>query len=375
MSADHPHNVIRALSRVGYTLNDLLPAFPGKDARYVDELARDNAFCLSRPVLPYGLLGVHEHQSRYFNVGAHGARLNGRSQPWPPDPAKTNIFFFGGSTTLGILVEDGETVPANVERELRRSLDVEVYNFGAGNYTLRHELLRLLDLADHELRPDLCIFLDGYNDAQYALGNYQLVEALDFLYQSEKKRRRMSGVGAVFDYLIERVKPGALPSGETYQKEMRPEFAHMLENAYIDEALAQSDAPPALLDDAERRIAEIVWRRYLMSLELAQAIVARIDSRGVYFWQPAPFFAVKAEQRLVPKVYKIFRHGVFSHPVYRWLLRHDMSDLPRGVTFKNLAHAGRGVEGPLYLDTCHYTPLFCRTLGAAIADIVKPLIC
>ena len=81
-----------------------------------------------------------------------------------------------------------------------------VYNFGSGNYTCRHEVLRFLDLIDHGYRPDYVIFLDGYNDSLYALGQYELVHALDALYQNEKRRRRSGYVKSLLDFALGRAR-------------------------------------------------------------------------------------------------------------------------------------------------------------------------
>ena len=175
------------MSLIGYSLADMLPAYPGKDEAYLDQLMRDTAHSFDRHVVPYGLLGTQPCVSEYFNVHPGGFRSNGNSQPWPPDQGRTNIFFFGGSTTVGYGLEDGHTIPAQLQCSLNAAgVECEVYNFGAGSYASRHEALRFLDLLDQDFKPDYVIVLDGNNDSVFGLGHRALVDSLNTLYLHEK---------------------------------------------------------------------------------------------------------------------------------------------------------------------------------------------
>ena len=56
-----------------------------------------------------------------MNIHATGFRLIGRDQgPWPIDPKALNVFFFGGSTTLGLAAADDATFAALAQPMLRR---------------------------------------------------------------------------------------------------------------------------------------------------------------------------------------------------------------------------------------------------------------
>jgi hypothetical protein len=85
------------------------------------------------------------------------------------DHPGAKVFFFGGSTSFGYGVADGETVPARLEERLRArwpERDVRVFNFGRGHYFSGQELALLTRLLAEGHRPDLAVFLDGYNEGQ-----------------------------------------------------------------------------------------------------------------------------------------------------------------------------------------------------------------
>jgi hypothetical protein len=85
---------------------------------------------------------------------------------WPPEKSRTNIFFFGGSTTLGYGVLFDQTIPSYIQ-ELFDSKDksnVSVYNFGESSYASIHELLLFRDILSSGFIPKMAIFTHGLND-------------------------------------------------------------------------------------------------------------------------------------------------------------------------------------------------------------------
>ena len=80
------------------------------------------------------------------------------------------IFIFGGSTVAGYGVDTPEeTFPAILEKELklRISNNIKVFNFGVGGYTSIQEFL--LFLENINLKPNMVIVYDGWNDISYSL--------------------------------------------------------------------------------------------------------------------------------------------------------------------------------------------------------------
>ena len=91
------NNLLKAMELASYGVADMLPAFPGKDIDYVQSVLEDNALCLNRPVISYGLLAIDPCLSEHFNISEHGFRTVGQIQPWPVPKDMKAIFIFGGS--------------------------------------------------------------------------------------------------------------------------------------------------------------------------------------------------------------------------------------------------------------------------------------
>ncbi len=367
------HNIISAMSLAGYSLPDMLPAYPGKDEAYLDQLLHDNDFSLNRPLISYGLLSVCPCRSRYFNITEHGFRSNGREQPWPPHRKKAIVFFFGGSTTLGLYLEDHQTIPAQLQRILEaKGMSCEVYNFGSGSYTSRHDMLRFLDLLDQGIVPDRAIFLDGLNDCYYTLGNLELVQALNELYQAEKRRRRSSYLKSVIEFSISSYKArhNSMPNYLTYEQKPRPkEIEDLLSDTAIKLALGESNKQLSRdeFSDAQIRVARLTWEKYCDSMSVIRVLARRKGVKTLFAWQPVPLYKSRCEQRVMERLFFVYRHSVFSWSVYNWLHAFNFSGIEDDPGFIDLSGLGEAVKGVLYSDVGHYSVAFCKVIANAIA--------
>jgi hypothetical protein len=101
-----------------------------------------------------------EIQSRLVNVDRYGIRANGRS-PRGIGALNGSIWVLGGSTTFGEFVADHETIPAQLERAIRRP----VMNLGVPSYATPQENVLLAHYLRAGYRPALVLFLDGVNEA------------------------------------------------------------------------------------------------------------------------------------------------------------------------------------------------------------------
>jgi hypothetical protein len=75
------------------------------------------------------------------------------------------IFCFGGSTTLGVLVNDKHTWPYQLQVELNKKLPGQfgVINFGSASFNATQETNLFIYLLKQGYRPSLSLFLDGIN--------------------------------------------------------------------------------------------------------------------------------------------------------------------------------------------------------------------
>ena len=376
--ASNKYPMVNAMLECGYSLDDLLPAFPGKDNDYLDEMLADNINSLNRPLISYGILSTAPCKSRYFNISKNGFRLNGEDQTWPPDPDKYTIFCFGGSTTLGSGLEDGQSISACIQRLLEKRFPCEVYNFGSNAYTSRQEAMRFLDIIDKGVKPDLAVFIDGYNESYYALGNNQLVYFLNSIYQEEKRRKQYGFLKGILDYSLTmfRNRKNDIRSGyawKSFEPNISPEDRdkHLSDEAII-KALRNSDKQISIreFDEFQVNIAKTVWERYLDSMSIIRALVQRNNIRTFFIWQPVPFYKVKSKHRLVEKLYCFFRYGVLSQSVYNWLNEMNFPGTECCSDFLNLSDLAENRNDSCYIDIGHYSPAFCQVIAENISKAI-----
>ncbi len=106
-------------------------------------------------------------QGKYVNVSSSGYRLTVPQGPWPPDSTAYNIFLFGGSTTFGYGVADGDTIATFLQKDLKtafRGKNIWVYNFGRGFYYSSQESILFQRLLVNGYKPNMAIFIDGLNE-------------------------------------------------------------------------------------------------------------------------------------------------------------------------------------------------------------------
>lgn len=89
--------------------------------------------------------------------------------PWPPAKSNLNIFVFGGSTTFGYGIADGETIASALQRKLANSSSkpIRIYNFGRGHYYSTQERILFSNLLGAGTVADVAVFIDGLNEFYY----------------------------------------------------------------------------------------------------------------------------------------------------------------------------------------------------------------
>lgn len=161
--------VTENLIRRKFPETDFTKVYPGLAAEDIDRLQRES-LGLRYGYAPFVEFSPRPVAGRFVNVTAAGYRQGRAPAPWPPVAADFTVFVFGGSTTFGFGLPDGQTLVSALEAELaRRHPDrtVRCYNFGRGYYFSAQERALFESLLAQGVAPDLAVFVDGLNDFIY----------------------------------------------------------------------------------------------------------------------------------------------------------------------------------------------------------------
>jgi hypothetical protein len=303
-------------------------------------------------VLPLAYQPFTEFQERprssaFVNVDEAGFRRIDHQGPWPPDPGRTNVFVFGGSTTFGYGVADEDTIPSRLQPLLQsRAADVRVYNFARGYYYSTQERILFEQLLAAGHVPAVAIFVDGLNDF-------------------------------CFDRNESSVSPrlaAALEAGT------RVSFVDWLSSTPLGRAVAfvQNRLPRAvdatggtssteLSDDDIRRIIG----RYLENKRLIEAASSAHGVTPIFVWQPVPMY------RYDPQFHLFAGRGFFGVTRVRHgyeVMADVVRDRPIDGHFLWLADVQEHSRDPLYVDIVHYAPPFAARLASLIDEQIGELV-
>ncbi len=133
-------------------------------------------------------------------------------QPKPPDGLR--ILAFGGSTTFGYNLADGQTYTEKLQEKLRTLPEfgkTQVLNAGRINYSAGHNLILMKRLAP-QLKPDYVILYEGVNELQNAwvlqrdgvsLNNLgETYKVLGKSYDQNRWLKRNSTIVRLIDYYV-----------------------------------------------------------------------------------------------------------------------------------------------------------------------------
>lgn len=292
------------------------------------------------------------YSGRFLNVDEAGFRPVEAGQTWPPPEDGPVVFVFGGSTTFGYGLADGQTIPAQLAERLSEGACGEataVYNFGRSNYFSSQEraLFERLALAGH--LPDMAIFVDGLNEFGYPDGEPKFTRTLE--------RRMSEGDG--------RIVYRALTTMPLSQLVLR-----LVQN--------RAPVPPEMASEEAVEIADRVLARWRRNRRLTAAAAAELDVATLFVWQPVP----------------VYRYDLGQHPFYagEGPLLADQAAIVRGYARMEKGRAGlgggpaasrflwlgdlqRGRDEPLYVDRVHYTAAFARQIALAIGPVVEESLC
>jgi lysophospholipase L1-like esterase len=159
---------------------DFTKVYPGLGAEDIDRLQRDS-LGLRYLYAPFVEFVPQPVAGRFINITPAGFRQGRTPAPWPPVTGDVTVFVFGGSTTFGFGLPDGQTLVSALEARLAvryAGRTVRCYNFGRGYYFSAQERALFESLLARGHAPDLAIFVDGLNDFIYHDGVPELTPRL-----------------------------------------------------------------------------------------------------------------------------------------------------------------------------------------------------
>ena len=315
------------MERSGHNPAELSSAFPEISVEEIILMLRDNRLGLRRTVERFGYLGIRECRSEYFNINKNGNRSNGRNSVVSDDGYQVHCY--GGSTTVGQNVADDQTISAFLELRLRKRLNVNVFNFGAGNHTSLHSSLRLLDHVLSGNIPDLAIFLNGFNDCSYAAGGSDGI--LKFLDQVLEGSQEPKGRASKLEDFV-----GLIPEGSSTTTNIQT-------TNYED-------------DDY---LLNVVRTHYATSVSIQNFVAENFGVKVLRFIEPTPYLHCRTEQFLLPRISSGNIRFELVKRLYHLIGSHGCAKVFGGANLVSLVDIGQDrTSYPLYVDEAHFSPKF-----------------
>jgi len=319
---EKPHFIFPAFSgdnliRKKFPETNFSAIYPDLTEADIDRLQRD---CLAlrytyRPFVEFAPLPV---TGRFVNIVPAGYRKGRSDAPWPPAADEFVVFVFGGSTTLGFDLPDGQTVVSALETELGKHLPgrtVRCYNFGRGYYFSTQERALFASLLEQGFVPQAAVFIDGLNDFMYYDGVPQLAPALH-------------GFTAPDLPPLQRAEPAT--------------------------------------DDERAAAVRQMLDRYRQNVRLTEGIARAFGVTPVFVGQPVPFLDFPMQPSTYPFQSTFAEHklAAWGYDRFREAARTDRF----GERFVWCGNAFLHANRIMYADSIHYSPAGAEVLARCIAD-------
>ena len=277
------------------------------------------------------------HAGSYVNVTSDGFRRTHR-RDLNLDAEGLNVYVFGGSTTFGYGVPDGDTIPAQLQLQfdaLYPGRRINVFNFGRGSYYFTQEVSLLEQLLREGHTPDAAIFIDGLNEGQTAPG---YTEELRSLFEASSYHR------------------SALL--QTYMSQTS--------TALVLKKLARRTQDAALISTS--LTPETIRASYNNNREIVRMLAAKFGFRTHFFIQPIPGYRNSFGRH--PYLPNGWPAGVGEHLQARMTQLEEEAHQTDTVSIAGVL--ADYPEQP-FCDKVHYTPAVCKLIARTIAGHIKTL--
>ncbi|CAA7617629.1 conserved hypothetical protein [Magnetospirillum sp. LM-5] len=246
------------------------------------------------------------------------------------------VFVFGGAAVFGTGNADGQTIPAYLDTLLLEAgKSARVFNFGVPGWISTQERIALEQMVVAGNKPDLAIFVDGFEDLRRCDGSDRTAF-----------------------------------SEQLAATEAKPSLATMLAHSALAKLVGRLRPPPAkgLLplvcthdSEVERALARLEVNRRMIS-----AMADRLGFKVLFVQQPVPTFAYDNAKRLVPVSPAEMAPLVGVAKGYSRLAEARAAGRPTDPETLWLAEL-EPATGNAYVDIVDYSPSFNRAIAEAVA--------
>ena len=305
-------------------------------------------------------------RTKFYFSNFHGEKVNivlsekGFPHRKTINPERSNnkpiirIYTLGNSTTSGFFVSDEHTWPSFLSRILNdrakragKPYSIEVTNFGrAGDYPGQEALL-VFDLLRNGFRPNLLIFLDGYNTQSYEdyVPTFTSKIADEFL--------------SCYYYGNCNLK---LLLPQILKKLPVNRLTLLVKNKFLNksiEPVSISSGNSTLEEDVKR-----VLNHYEQNRKLIKAVCSAYGAETLFFLQPHPLYKYNLglfRDNLKEQFSSDKEEIAFVGSYYEALRKNS-----KYIDFSNL-YPEWGINKKVYIDDYHYSPAFNKFLAEKIA--------
>ena len=343
--AKKPPEELGPLSRYG--IEALHNAYPGWQADDVKTLIKETS---SRHQMWEAFTGHKERpfHGKYVNVDAAGFRVSKDQAPWPPDPQRTNVFVFGGSTAFGYGLPDDETIASYLgDCTLAGSSHgrLAIYNFGREGYFSTQELILFQQLLKAGFVPQAAVFIDGMNDFFLADGQPSFAEGF---------RRFLDGQVGSSNPLDK------LPMIKAFHR-LQQYWHSKLPRPQPPQKQAWTEADPAILQG--------VVDRWMVNKKMIEVTAAAFGVRPIFVWQPAPGYKYDLRYHFLSASGQL---GHYPPTLSGYALvdrLHAKGQLGTDVLW--LGDMQQDRQENLYVDAVHYNAAFSREIAGRICGFMN----
>lgn len=319
-------------------------------------------------------------------VQHNAAGFRRRSEVGVAKPEGTiRVFLMGASTAYGLgglwphlepnypVLRNEDTIDAYVEKLLAGAFPgrtVEVVN-AAITSTWTHHTLIYLYQSILKYEPDIVLFLDGFNDFYHVGPTHDQFES----YAYNGIARTLQGEPTAYSL--------AAMNGWWFFRKFA--LAHVAGRAaqQVKMLLSGPSDLPMNPDQRFTALQEAFPRSAGRMHEYIGRLLQQENIPAVFMLQPMLILererttGTALERKLFEFNVRSYRPGweTFMRLSTPWIVEQEKAMASRvGATFIDLTTAFRGVEGQVYTDYCHLTPLGNQVLAGIIAQHVTPLL-